>query len=504
MEYILTANEMKLCDNYTSKQLGVPSIVLMERAALSVLEVLKEHELPLSHVLVVCGSGNNGGDGFAISRLLKENGINVEVLFAGNEASCTKLTKEQWRIADNYGIEINRTLKSTAYTTVIDALFGIGLNREITGNAKNIISSINNLKQQGAKTVAVDIASGIYADSGKIMGIAVEADYTVTFAYKKRGQLLYPGASYTGILVLKDIGISNLSLQGSMKDLPKVTMLNSTDLIFPKRPVYSNKGTFGKALLITGSEEMPGAAILAAKACMKSGTGMVQVFTHEKNRDILIESIPEVIVTTYADDYEDKKLKKAIGWADVIGIGPGISLGAVAEQMVYKILTDTHKPLVMDADAITIAAKHRKMFLQQNDRDLIMTPHIGEFCRFMANDKHVVLEDILAAASRMSIEYHVVCVCKDTRTVITDSCGNTRINIGGNSGMASAGTGDVLFGIICGLLAQGMSAFDAASYGAFLHATAGNRAAALYGEHGMLAGNLIECMKEYLDHIQNE
>lgn len=494
MEYILSAEEMKQCDAYTIDELGVPSMVLMERAALSVVSEIKRHDFNLSRVLVVCGSGNNGGDGFAIARLLAEQESNVEIVFAGNEAHLSPQTKKQWEIADKYQIPVNRTIEEKAYTIVVDALFGIGLNRELSETYQQLIGQMNAIKEKGAKLIAVDISSGIDADSGKVMGAAVMADLTVTFAFKKTGQLLYPGAFYTGELIKKEIGITNRSLTGNYM----VSAQEKTDLFKLKRPAYSNKGTFGKALLIVGSEAMAGAAILAARACFKSGTGMVQVITHEKNRDLLMESLPEAIVTVYGTEPDEDKIKKALDWADIIGIGPGLSQSETAERLLELVVRKSQKPLVIDADAITLLAKQKSLLETQNERTLIMTPHIGEFCRFTQLSKEAVLDDLIAATAQVAENYGLVCVCKDARTVIADRTGKIRLNTTGNSGMATAGTGDVLFGIICGLLAQGLSAFDAASMGVYLHGCSGDAAAKAEGEHGMLAGDLIDAMKNFL------
>ncbi|MFT3984700.1 MAG: NAD(P)H-hydrate dehydratase [Lachnospiraceae bacterium] len=495
MEAILSAEEMKYCDNYTSEYFGMQPLVLMERAALGVFDTLNEEKVPLFKVLVVCGSGNNGGDGFAIARLLKEKQIPVEVVFAGTDDSCTPETKVQWEIAFRYGVVINRTIEENAYTTVIDALFGIGLNRELSSSYQEVINAINRFKDRGAVTVSVDIASGIAADTGAVMGAAVKADLTVTFAYKKIGHLLYPGAAHTGKLIKKDIGITPASFR---ETVPKTFALEASDLVFAKRPAYSNKGTFGKALIIAGSEAMAGAAVLASKACLKSGCGMVQVFTHEKNRQVLIESLPEAIVTVYGKEIDSPLLYKAMEWADIIGIGPGISLGLSAETLLREVLLQTGKPLVIDADAISLLSGQKRLLHAKQNRTIIMTPHIGEYCRFMQLEKSEVINDLIGAARKLSEEYGVICACKDARTVTAEPSGLCRINSNGNSGMASAGTGDVLFGIICSLLAQGMQPFDAASYGVYLHGAAGDLASLRCGERGMLASDLIDAMREYL------
>jgi len=534
MKYLLSGEQMKLCDYYTSNVLGVPSIVLMERAALSVVEEMYNNEFDMRNVVVVCGSGNNGGDGFAIARILKERGANVIIYFAGREASLTDSAREQLSIAINYRIKVINSglgiksdeiydIRDLNPTTIVDAMFGVGLNRELSEPYRRLVMQMNILKDSGSKIVSVDIPSGIHADNGHIMGDAVRADLTVAFAFEKLGHVFYPGRAYAGKLVVKDIGITELSLKGlneerrrfrdkSMNNL--CTMLEDKDIISIKRPAYSNKGTFGKVLLIVGSSKMGGAALLAAKACMKSGAGMIQVFTHEKNYGFIIESLPEAIITTYSDYDEQNylsdeviksgvnlKLEAALAWCDCIGIGPGLSTSYFAYELLKYTFTRSNKPLVLDADAINMLSEATYLLKEanKNGREVIITPHIGEYCRLTGISKENVVNNILEEARISADRFGVICVLKDARTVVADPFSNARINTSGNSGMATAGSGDVLFGIICGFKAQGMTGFEAASYGVYLHGRSGDMAAKRFGEHGMLAGNIIDGMSELLN-----
>lgn len=530
---MLSSEQMKMSDYYTSDVLGIPSIVLMERAALSVVEEMYNNDFDLSCVAVVCGSGNNGGDGFAIARILKERGINVIIYFAGKEYSLTEDARRQLSIALNYGIKVINSgiginsentfdVRELNPTTVVDAVFGVGLNRELSDSYRRLVMQMNILKDDGTKIIAVDIPSGIHADNGRVMGDAVMADMTVTFAYRKLGHVLYPGKMYTGKLIVKDIGISDLSLSGLKEERRRFrdksinnlcTMLEDEDILKIKRPSYSNKGTFGKVLLVVGSSKMGGAALLSAKACMKSGAGMVQVFTHEKNYGFIIESLPEAIITTYSDYDEqnyigdedvrqsvNRKLENAIKWCDCIGIGPGISTTSFAYEILKYVFLSEDKPIIADADAINMLAEATYIFneIKRSKREVIITPHIGEYCRLTGLKKEDVIGNILEEAKLSADRYGVICVLKDAATVVADTFLNARINTSGNSGMATAGSGDVLFGIICGLRAQGMTGFDAASYGVYLHGRSGDMAAERYGEHGMLAGNIIDGMAELL------
>ncbi|XCP83655.1 NAD(P)H-hydrate epimerase [Roseburia hominis] len=283
MRYILTAEQMKASDMATICEIGIPSLVLMERAALRCVEVMKEEQIDLTKPLIVCGSGNNGGDGVAVARLLFEEGYTPEVVFVGNMSSRSQEMRAQMEILEKLGVSFGNSLPDREYSVIIDAVFGIGLSRIIEGRYREIIEQMNRYK--GAK-VAIDIASGISADTGQILGCAFRADLTVTFAYGKAGQYFYPGCDYSGRTVVRPIGIRNQALELSDE---VYCSLERADLRrqMPVRPADSHKGTFGRVLMITGSKGMSGAAYLAAKAAYLTGAGLVQIYTEESNRQIL-------------------------------------------------------------------------------------------------------------------------------------------------------------------------------------------------------------------------
>ena len=495
MEAILTAAEMSTLDRMTIDYYRVPSVVLMERAALSVVAEIEKEGFDTSEVLVLCGSGNNGGDGFAIARLFAEKGVNSRVFYAGKSDFST-MTPEallQKDICLEYNIPVETTLDTEGVTLVVDALFGIGLNRPLSEPLCEIIEEINSLKHYGISIAAVDIASGIACDTGKALGNAIEADLTVTFAHKKLGQVLYPGANYTGKLICTDIGIAERAL--SEID-PKCFAIETADLPCITRRPYSNKGTYGKALIIAGSEEIGGCALLAAKACFATGAGMVRVFTHTANRDAILTSCPEAMVDTYRSTLDRDRLLYALSWADVVGIGPGITTGSLAEEMLSVVLRESKKPLVIDADAISLLKEYKTELSENENRSIIITPHVMEMARFLEVDKGIVLDDLIHVAKSTSDKYRLICVLKDARTIITKPGKGYRINLSGNDGMASAGMGDTLFGIILGLLAQKMEAFDAASYGAFIHGHAADLAVKDLGKSGLLASDVISYLND--------
>lgn len=492
MEYVLTAAQMKQCDQNTIQMTGIPSAVLMERAALAVADVMEQEELDLSSVLVLCGSGNNGGDGFAIARILQERKRKVETVFVGKASSMTEETARQKQICENCNIKCVSNLHHGEYTTIVDAMFGIGLSRDVQGEYAQWIEWVN---AQPAKVVAVDLPSGICADSGRIMGTAVHADITVTFAYRKPGQLLYPGAQYCGKLICRDIGIR----AERFADLhPEHFLFTREDRNrIPARMAYSNKGTYGKVLLIAGSDGMCGAGCLAAKAAYRSGCGLVRIFTPECNRIAMQSYLPEAMVTCYEKNGPWKEqLMQAMAWADVAAIGPGLGQSLLSEQILEYVVKNFEKSLVIDADGLNLLAKN-KNWLEEHTQEVIMTPHIGEMMRLTDRKIEEIQQELIWTAKQFAQKYQVICVLKDARTVVTDGK-KVYINISGNSGMAVGGSGDVLTGVITGLLAQRMEVFEAASVGTYLHGLAGDAARDQKGSYGMLASDVADFIGEVL------
>lgn len=496
MEYLLKSDEMKQLDQAVIEEIGISSAVLMERAALAATEVLEQY-FSLNKVLVVCGSGNNGGDGFAIARLLHLKKKEVTILFAGNENSCTPETALQKKICEKYQIPICRNWKEDEYTTIVDSVFGIGLSRTIEGNYKELIRQIN---AHPAKVLSIDIASGICADNGKVMGIAVKADITVTFAYEKIGHVLYPGAEYSGKIIRKEIGILP---EATTRQLPCCYTYDKSDLArLPERYPYSNKGTYGRALLIAGSKNMSGAAYFSGMAAYRVGTGLVQIFTEPCNRNILQQILPEAILATQDwEKVDQKKVAKKLEWADAAAIGPGFGISEQKRSILYEMIKNMYRPLVIDADGLNLLADHMEI-LYEKKGPVIVTPHIGEMSRLIKKPKQEIVEDLLETAKAFAREYYVICVLKDTRTIVTDG-NEVYINQSGNHGMAAGGSGDVLTGMITGLLAQKMKPFEAAKLGVYLHGLAGDEAKKEIGACAMTATDIlnhigkVQKMEEY-------
>lgn len=495
MKYIVTGTQMKKADLYTIEKVGIPSLVLMERAALKVVEALETEQMDLSYVLVVCGSGNNGGDGYAIARLLHLKGYRVEICSVGQESLRSTENKLQHSIAKHYQIPIMNTLAKNQYTVIIDAIFGTGLKRKVEGSYYSVIESLNQMRGQ---KVAVDVPSGIHDTTGQPMGIAFQADMTVSLGFEKAGTVLYPGSDYAGRRIIADIGITeetiieetNLTYSYEYQDFAEK---------FPKRVNDSHKGSYGKVLMIAGSKGMAGAAYLSAKAAYAAGAGLVQIYTSEENRIVLQALLPEAIISTY-QDFDPEKLNELIAWADVTAIGCGLGKSEISCQLVYHTLKSVTGICVLDADGINILSEHLE-WLKETKAQIILTPHMKEMTRLLKCSIPELQQKRAELLRQFVRAYPVVCVLKDARTLTAQKDKWICLNQTGNASMAKGGSGDVLTGIIAGIAAQHMNPYDAASIGVYLHGLAGDAAGKQKGLHSVLASDIIEGISEILKEI---
>lgn len=494
MIYLPTGEQMRRADLYTIEEIGVPSMVLMERAALEVVRCMEEEELDFRKVLVICGSGNNGGDGYAIARLLHLKGHDVTIFFAGNSQKRSEENAQQAKIAAHYEIPVITNLGTEEYSVIIDALFGTGLKREVTGHYREVLCSVN---QMAGKKVAVDLPSGIHDTTGARMGIAFCADLTVAIAFPKRGLFLQEGNVCAGKILTGDIGISSETFSEGT-----VTFgYEKQDLFlgFPKRKKNSHKGSYGKVLMIAGSKGMSGAAYLSAKAAYAVGAGLVQIYTHEENRVILQQLLPEAIITTY-DTFDSEQLEKLIQWADLIGIGCGLGKSDTAERVMQYTLKRALVPCVVDADGINILSKHME-WIEETNALIVLTPHMKEMSRMLQCSVKELIEQRMEKLHAFVERYKVVCVLKDARTLVAKEHQNTYLNLSGNAAMAKAGSGDVLAGVIVGILAQQCEPYTSACLGVFLHGLAGDMARDKKGAYSVLASDLVAEISSVLKNI---
>lgn len=543
MRYVLDAASMKNVDSYSINTLGIPSVVLMERAALSVTEAIESKVKGNIHtdIICVCGRGNNGADGLAVARQLYLKGYNVDVYIINSHAS-TKEFDIQLNIIKNLGIECINSPDFSKYGVIVDALFGNGLSRELAGEARIVVDTINkcstsvrsqytqNSDNNGNRlVVAVDIPSGISASTGVVMGSAVNADITVTFGFEKIGHILYPAASYCGKIIRKDIGFAQYP--DMTRDIFTYDYSDISDML-PLRKPDGNKGTFGKALVIAGSRLYGGAAVLSSRAAARIGAGLVRTLTHISNRTAVITGNMECIVDTYDTDEEcgdfvkntETLVDKCICWADVVCIGPGLSMEESAVKLVRSVSAKKNIKKLYDADALNIIAQYKIELDGSNDdvdyeagsnsgnasykddmsdKNVVVTPHIGEMSRLTGLDIAVIKNNPIDTARTYSREHNCVCVLKDARTIVSDG-ERVYINMSGNDGMATGGSGDVLSGIITGLMAQGLTTFEASALGVYIHGCAGDEAALSNGKYSMVAGDIIDNIKNVLIKARGE
>lgn len=499
MKFVVTAKEMKEYDNNTITKIGIPALVLMERAALKLQEeIVKRIEYPQT-ALIVSGVGNNGADGLALARLLADKGCKVTCCILGKLQKCTEQFETQRNILKQYPVQIleqEQALQelsqlarvSAMFDVVTDALFGVGLSRDIEGIYAEAVRYMNRIR--GYK-VATDIASGICADTGKILGVAFQADLTVAFGFAKRGLYLYPGCEYSGKVVVADIGITEKSFFGQMPGM--FVYEEEPCALLPQRLENGNKGTFGKVLIIAGFEQMAGAAILSSKAALEIGAGMVKVLSTEQNRGIIQTDVPEVLYGTC------ENMESSIQWADVVAIGPGLGKSEDAQAVLKQILETCELPLVLDADALNLISESRQLqsLVKEYKAAKVMTPHMGELARLTGKTVLWLKEHMVEAAEQCAEQYNAIMVCKDARTMVAGvNEPQLYMNISGNNGMATAGSGDVLTGILAGLMAQEKDIFKAVTTGVYLHGLAGDKARDIYTEYGVTAGKIVENIRK--------
>lgn len=487
MRYLVNSREMRQYDKNTSEVFGMSSLLLMEQAALAACEEIEKSAQKEKTILIVCGTGNNGGDGLAIARILYLRGYLVEVVLLGDKNKATEQNKKQQEILKAYQIPVHKAIPSKKeYHVVIDAIFGVGLTRKIEGEYRSAIEKLNTLS---GNKIAIDMPSGISTDDGAVLGAAFYADKTITFAFDKVGLHLWPGNVAAGDVVVKEIGITEHSF---LDRKPVVAALEEEDLDkLIARPSHANKGTFGKVLVIAGSVNMAGAAILAGKSAYATGCGLVRILTPEENRVIIQTALPEAILTTYsAKKIDTEVIKNALEWADVVLIGPGIGTGEAAEAILKLVLKGVTVPVVLDADALNLVAKETEI-LKKPHTEMVVTPHLGEMSRLTCDNVAYLQTRLLDTAKDFANTYNVTCVLKDERTIISTPYGMTYLNLSGNSGMATAGSGDVLGGMIASLMAQGYSSEEAAPLAVYLHGAAGDCMVKETGKAGLVASDLI-------------
>lgn len=503
--YIATAKEMQNIDKRAMDEYSIPALLLMENASIGIVRVVEDiaGSLHGKRITVIAGKGNNGGDGLAAARHCYNRGAYVSVFLLSEldalkgdaAANLQILLKMNIKLYSAGGYDID-TLRNTLSHSdiIIDAIIGTGLTLEIKGGYRNTIEAINNSKKP---VVSVDIPTGINSDTGEIMGIAVRATATVTFAIPKRGHFLFPGSEYTGKLHVVDISIPVEAVEKESIYLQLITEEWIRKNISP-RPPDSHKGTFGHVLVVAGSIGKGGAAIMTALSALRSGAGLVtlalpasvQSIMAGKSAEIMTYPLPETYDKTISFTSIDTLLKLSKD-KDVVAIGPGLTTNKDTVTVVRRIIKDTETPVVIDADGLNALVGHLDI-LKERKYPTVLTPHPGEMGRLIGKTSADIQKDRIGFARTFAMNYNVYLVLKGAHTVIAEPSGKVYISIKGNPGMATAGTGDVLTGILAGMTAQRYDISRAIRVGVFIHGLAGDMAAKDLGTMGMIAGDLID------------
>ena len=487
MLHILNGKEMHACDEKLIFEKKVSSLALMEKASLCVFDYMKSICTKKDLIGILCGPGNNGGDGLAVARMLSDEGYQVLVYLCCEVDKFSKDEKVQYDSAVAYEVSFADSLEDLKPCDyLIDGIFGTGLCRNIEGKYKDIITAVNEFP---GKKIAIDIPSGVFSDDGRVLGCALKCDATITFAFYKKGQLLYPGKDYCGETVLCNIGISQNILEEKMGDLA----FEKDDFMhfYPKRNGDSHKGSYGKVLVIAGSKDMAGAAYFCSKACYLMGVGLVKIFTHQSNKSALCSRLPEAILSTYENRLEEEALIRDLEWADLVVMGPGMSTEPIADKILKCVFDHVSVPMVIDADGLNLLAKHKNL-LKRPHLEIVLTPHLGEMSRLVDEPVSYIKENLLSVAEEFSRDYNVVVTLKDATTIVARPYLQSFLNMTGNSGMATAGSGDVLTGITAGLMALGIHGEDAAPMAVYFHGLCGDYASREKGQASMMASDLLE------------
>ncbi len=479
------ASQVRELDRIAIKEMGIPGICLMERAGCAAFSILKSRWPKARRIIVLCGTGNNGGDGYVLARLAYLAGYDITVIQLGDTAKLKGDARTAYQAMTEVGLIAQEftAKKLSIVDVVIDALFGTGLDREISGSWREAIESLNRCT---CPILSIDIPSGLHADTGTVLGVAIRAEATVSFIGLKQGLFTGAGPDYCGKIYFNDLQVPS-TIYKSVKTIVTRLDYNILKTALPKRSRIAHKGSFGHLLLIGGESGMTGAVRLAAEAAARVGAGLVSVATRSSHAALLNLTCPEIM--NHGIETAEQ-LEPLLNKANVIAIGPGLGQSIWARAMLEAI-KNLQKPVVVDADALNLLAKTPFRFFSS-----VLTPHPGEAARLLESSSTEIQADRVAAVRALQLRFGNVCILKGAGTLVTEPNGQVGVCTAGNPGMACGGMGDVLTGVIAGLLAQGLSTTEAANVGVCLHGRAGDRAAR-DGERGLLPSDLLPWLRHY-------
>ena len=509
MDRVVTAAEMRQCDRTAIESVGIPSFILMENAGRAVSEEIAKTVCGVAdkHVLIIAGKGNNGGDGFVAARHLSNSGAMVTValladpgLLSGDALANYAILEHMAKNQENIRLlrvepgNIKDLASLPHVDIIVDAILGTGFSGELLDPLKSAIQWINN---QDAFVVAIDIPSGIDADTGRCT-TAVRANLTVTMGLRKRGILLNEGRVHSGEIRVADISIPRFVFD----QLDQGTFLISASDVasrLPRRPFNAHKHSVGKIFVLAGSPGFTGAAAMASMAAMRSGAGAVVLGIPKSLNSILEEKVTEVMTVPLSETSDGTlsldamtDMKPYREWADVLLVGPGLSRNSETQDLVQKLVREINRPMILDADGLNAFAGKPEIFLQHAKVPIVITPHAGELSRLLGIPVDEIETHRIDVARAAAKELDVVVLLKGAPSVVGIPSGDVYINSTGNPGMATAGAGDVLSGIIAALIGQGMKSEEAAFAGMYVHGVAGDRAASELGVRGMIATDILD------------
>jgi len=502
---LLTAAAMQELDRRTITEVGLPGVVLMENAGRGVAETLLARfaELFPGPVLILCGRGNNGGDGFVVARHLREAGWQVSTVLLAERHQVSGDAATMLQVYERCGGAVSVAPDEAAlcaalaqaggWQLAVDALLGTGASRAPDGY---LAVAIDWLNRKGLPVVAVDLPSGVDAASGRVPGAAVRAALTVTFAFPKVGLCSYPGAGYAGEIITVPIGMP-LSITATAPGDCLLVDGEAARTLLPSRPTDGHKGTFGHLLVVAGALGKSGAAVMTATAGLRAGAGLVTLACPANVQSVAAAQLVEVMTAPLTEvggavslQAMEELLELSSG-KQAVALGPGLGTAEESCALMRRFLKETPLPVVVDADGINALAGHPEVLAQRRGRPTVLTPHPGEMARLCAQSASAIQSDRFCTARDFALAHGVVLVLKGARTVTACPDGRVYLNGSGHAGMASGGMGDVLTGLIGGLLAQGMEPGSAAALGVYLHGLAGDRLRLQHGDAGLLATDLL-------------
>lgn len=492
--------QMRQMDRTAIEEDGIPELLLMESAGLAAVQVItQQYAVKGRRWLILCGAGNNGGDGLVVARHLHSRGAVVQVALLGDPARYGEAAATNLSIVQSLQLPLTQLSSMEPLLPelakcdgVVDGLLGTGITRAVTGVYAEVIAAVN---ESGKPVISLDIPSGINGDTGQVMGSAVRAAHTVTFGLPKAGNLLYPGYAHGGRLWVTHIGFAPRLY------MSKTLQLATNDpLPLPPRNVAGHKGTFGDTLFVAGAGSYYGAPYFSALACMKAGGGYVRLATPATVAPVIAARAGELVFLPQAETdarsiaaSNKQALLEMTAKVDFVVIGPGTSLHDETQQLLRELAAEVEKPLLIDGDGITAVSRTPEL-LRGRRAPTVLTPHTGEFARITGLDAATIEQDRIAALRKACSDLNAVIVLKGAHSLIGYPGGQVFINLSGNSGMATAGSGDVLAGTIAAMAGLGLKVEDAVRMGVFVHGMAGDLAAEAKGEDGMTAQDILEAL----------